>query len=63
MYAPSNLKLVTAEVPFQDTFIICSLEDVSYLYMEDVEGTETDLVMSVAVMKLVGYQVREIYLC
>ena len=57
MYALYTLKLVSAKAPFQDTFITRSLEDVSYLYMEDVEGMATALVMCVAVMRLVVYQV------
>ena len=58
MCAHFNLKLVTAEAPFQDTFITSLLENVSSLYMEDVEGMEIDLMMSVAVKKFVFYQVR-----
>ena len=58
MYVPSNLKLATAEAPFQDIFITSLLENVSSLYMEDVEGTETDLVMSVTVKKPVFQHVR-----
>ena len=49
MCVPFNLKLVTAEGSFQDTFITSSVENVNYLCMEDVEGMETDLMMSVAV--------------
>ena len=52
-----NLILVTAEVPFQDIFITSLLENVSSLYMEDVEGMETDLMISVAVKMLVMHQV------
>ena len=57
MCVPFNLMLVPAEAPFQDTFITSSLENVSYLCMEDVEGMETDLMMSVAVKILVFHQV------
>ena len=57
MCVPFNLKLVTAEALFQDTIITSLLESVSYLCMEDVEGTETDLVMLVVVKKLVFHQV------
>ena len=44
MCVPFNLNLVTAEDPFEGTFITSSLEDVNSLCMEDVEGMETDLV-------------------
>ena len=52
-----NLKLATAEAPFQDIFITSLLENVSCLYMEDVEGMVTDLVMSITVKRLVFHQV------
>ena len=57
MCAHFNLILVTVEAPFEDIITTCLLERVTSLYMEDAEGMETDLIMSVAVKMLVFHQV------
>ena len=57
MCVPFNPKLVTAEAPSKDTTTTCILGDVKNLFMEDVVVMGTDLVISVAVNKLVFYQV------
>ena len=52
-----NLRLATAEAIFQDTSTIRPLDNVNHSYMGDVEGMETDSLMSVAVKKHVFQKV------